>query len=144
MSLIVRRALYGKLSGDGTLVGLLGTPAPGRSKSIYYDIAPSKAGFPYVIFNKAAGTPSYTFGSLALDNEVWTIKGVDRQENFSATPDPVDAIASRLSALLTDGTISISGKTQLYLRRISDVEYPEPSGDQVFFHAGGEYRLIYT
>lgn len=138
-----RRALYGKLAGDTTLNNLLGTPADGYSKSIYYQRAPSGADFPYVVFSKAAGTPRYTLGSRAYDNDVWLVKAVDRSDDTADTADPVDNIAARLDALLTDGTLSISGRTQLFLRRESDVEYPEVVDGTLYRHAGAYYRFIY-
>jgi hypothetical protein len=140
MSVAVRRALYGKLAGDSTLNALLATPPTGRTKSIYYQQAPSTANYPYVIFQKQAGTPRYSFKANAFDDEVWMVKGVDRNDDA----DPVDSISSRLDALLTDGTITISGKTELYLRRESDLDYEETVGDQRFLHAGSLYRLVYT
>jgi hypothetical protein len=140
MSVAIRRSIYGKLAGDTTLNNLLGTPAPGYAHSIYYQIAPPSASFPYVIFNKSSSVPTYTLATNALDTDVWTVKGVDRNSDT----DPVDNIASRLDALLTDGTISISGKTQLYLRRDGDYNYAEPHEGQVYNHAGGEYRLLTT
>lgn len=139
MSVATRRAIYGKMAGDATLTGMLGTPAPGYSKSIYYQRAPASAGFPYVIFTKQAGTPRYAIGARAFDNEVWFIKAVDRSD----TADVADNIASRLDALLTDGTISISGKTQLLLRRESDVDYPEDADGVIYRHSGSLFRLIY-
>lgn len=139
MSVAVRRALYGKMSGDTTLTGYLATPPTGYSKSIFYEVAPSGADFPYVIFQKQAGTPRYSFAANAYDNEVWTIKGV--HEGGSA--DTADNIASRLDALLTDGALSISGKTQLYLRRESDVDYAEVRDGVTYRHAGAMFRLIY-
>lgn len=141
MSLQTRRALYGKMAGDSTLTTLLGAAATGFSQSIYHQKAPSGAAFPFVTFQKAAGTPTYTMktGHAALDDEVWTIKAVDR----NTTADRADAIAARLDTLLTDGTLSISGATQLYLRRESDVEYPETAADGVtYHHVGGQYRLV--
>lgn len=140
MSVAVRRAIYGKLAGDNTLTGLLHTPPTGFSQSIYYQEAPSTAQYPFVIFQKQSGTPTYSLSANAFDNDLWLIKGVDR----STDADPVDAISSRLNALLTDGTLSISGKTQLYLRRELDVEYPETVEDQRFLHAGSLYRLVYA
>jgi hypothetical protein len=140
MSVATRRALYGKLSGDVTLNALLGTPATGYSKSIYYQLAPQGANFPCVILSKQAGTPRYALGERAYDNDVWLIKGVDK--NLSG--DPVDNVASRLDALLTDGTISISGRTQLYLRRESDIDYSEVVDGTVYRHAGSNYRLLYA
>lgn len=139
MSVPIRRALYGKMAGDTTLTALLATPPAGYSKSIYYQQAPEGATYPYVIFNKQAGTPRYALGDRIHDNEIWLIKAVDRSD----TADTADAIASRLDALLTDGTLSISGNTQLYLRRESDVDYPETVDGALYRHAGSNFRLIY-
>jgi hypothetical protein len=127
------------MAGDTTLNNLLGTPPAGYSKSIYYERAPQGAAFPYVIFNKQAGTPRYAMGSRAFDNDVWLIKGVDRSE----TADAVDNIAARLDALLTDGSISIASRTQLYLRRESDLNFPETTDGVNYRHAGSLYRLLY-
>lgn len=143
MSVAVRRALYGKLSGDTTLNGLLGAAPSGYSKSIYYEVAPEGADFPFVVFSKQASTPSYALASRVLDEDVWLIKGVGRSEASHADADAVDAIASRLDALLTDGTISISGRIQLYLRRESDVDYAEVEDGVIYQHAGSLYRLMY-
>lgn len=139
MSIPIRRAIYGKLSADTTLTGMLGTPATGYTKSLYYQQAPAGAGYPYVIFNKQAGTPRYAISARLYDNEVWLIKGVVRSD----TADVVDAIASRLDVLLTDASLSISGKTQLYLRRESDVDYPETTDGVTYRHSGAYFRLIY-
>lgn len=141
MSVVIRRAIYGKLAGDTTLTNLLHSPPAGFSQSIYHQIAPEGALFPFVIFAKQSGTPRYALGAKAFDDELWLVKGVDR----STDEDPIDSISSRLDALLTDGALSISGKTQLYLRRDSDVDYsevPSGSGERVI-HSGSLYRLVY-
>lgn len=139
-----RRALYGKMAGDTTLNGLLAAPPAGFAKSIYYQMAPQAASFPYVIFSKQAGTPTYALAlPTAMDSEVWLIKGVARNTPGEVTDSP-DSIAARLDALLTDGTLSISGATKLYLRRESDVDYAEPDGDKQYRHAGSLFRLIAT
>ncbi len=143
MSTPVRRALYGKMSGDTTLNGLLATAPGGYSKSIYYQVAPEGAGFPFVVFAKQSSTPSYALADRLLDEDVWLVKGVARSESSHADADTVDAIASRLDDLLTDGTISISGRIQLYLRRESDVDYAEVEDGVIYQHAGSLYRLMY-
>lgn len=139
MSVVVRRALYGALAGDTTLTGMLATAPSGYSKSIFFEVAPETATFPYLIFNQQSGTPTYAMKANAFDNEIWLVKGVD--QNMSA--DVVDNIASRLDALLTDGTLSISGKTQLYLRRMFDVNYMDVQDGVLYRHAGAEFRLVY-
>ncbi len=140
MSVATRRALYGKLAGDATLSGLLGPAADGYTKAIYYEIAPPKAPFPYIVFMKSAGTPTYALKNKAMDSEMWLVKAVDHSESADA----VDTIASRLDALLTDGVLSIAGKTQLYLRRESDVDYPELDEGEIYRHAGSTFRLVLT
>jgi len=139
MSVAVRRALYGKMAGDGTLISMLGTPPTGYNQSIFHDVAPSGSRYPYVVFKQQTGTPTYALGARAFDNDLWLIKGVDGNQDS----DPVDAIASRLDALLTDGTISISGRTQLYLRRESDVPFSEVVNGVLIRHHGSLFRLIY-
>lgn len=139
MSVAIRRALYGKLAGDTTLNNLLGTPAPGFSKSIYYQLAPQGASFPYVIFGKSSGVPIYALKQLAVDNDIWMVKGVDRNTDA----DPVDAISDRLKTLLTDSEPSISGKTSLYLRRESDLDYEETDGDIRYLNSGALFRFVY-
>lgn len=139
MSVPIRRAIYGKLAGDTTLTALLGTPATGYSQSIYYQRAPANAGYPYVIFNKQSSVPRYALKTRAFDNDVWLIKGVDRRD----TADGVDSISTRLDDLLTDATLSISGKTHDYLRRESDVDYAETVDGVTYRHSGSLFRLIY-
>ena len=95
MSVAVRRALYGKMAGDSTLVGYLGTPPSGYSKSIYYQVAPDGAQFPFIVFSKQASTPRYAFGARAYDTDVWLIKGVIRSSGPGGdSPDAVQTGAA--------------------------------------------------
>lgn len=140
MSTSVRRALYGKLAGDSTLNALLGTPAPGYTKAIYHATAPAEAIFPLVIFHKQAGRPTYALTTTpAYETDMWLIKAVDDEP----TADAAEAISARLSTLLNDGVLSISGATQLYLRRETDVEYEEDSDGRKYQHVGSMFRLLY-
>jgi hypothetical protein len=140
VSTAVRRALYGRLSGDTTLSNLLGAPAPGFTKAIYHQVAPDNATFPFVLFNQQSGVPTEAFQApSALETDVWLIKAVDR--NTSA--DTAEAIAARVKTLLNDGALSISGGTLLYLRRQSDVQYPEVADGVQHRHCGALYRLVW-
>jgi hypothetical protein len=140
VSTATRRAVYGKLAGDTTLNNLLGTPASGYSKAIYHNQAPAGAAFPYLTFNKQAGTPTEAMGDpSALDSEVWLIKAVDR----ATSADTAEAAAARVTTLLNDAALSISGATHLYLRRQSDVEFAEVTDGVTYQHVGSLYRLVY-
>lgn len=141
MSTVVRRALYGKLAGDTTLNNLLGTPATGYSKSIYYQEAPAGAAYPFVILNRQSGTPTEAFTDpSALENDTWLVKAIDQD----STADDVEAIAARVAVLLNDTTLSISGHSLLYLRRQSDVDYSENTDGRQYRHAGSLFRLVTT
>lgn len=141
MSTAIRRALYGKLAGDSTLIALLGTPANGYSKSIYYQLAPQSAGFPYVLFQKQAGVPVEAFGAPdAFNRDVWLVKAVDR----SASADVAESIQDRVKTLLNDASLTISGAELCDLRRVSDVEYPEQYDGVEYRHAGSLFRLVTT
>lgn len=140
MSTSARRALYGKLAGDTTLNNLLGTPASGYSKSIYHQQAPATATWPLVIFNKQSGRPTEAFGDpSAYETDIWLVKAVDR----NTTADPAEAVAARVVTLLNDAALSISGATTMYLRRQSDMDYPEVTGGVTYQHVGSLFRLVY-
>lgn len=145
-----RRGIYGKLAGDTTLNNLLGTPAPDFAKSIYHQVAPDKANYPFVIFNRQAGTPSYAFTKpSALETDIWLVKAIDSDSEdadagkqiFSA--DRAESIAARINALLTDAALSISGAKLLSIRRQSDVDYEETEDGVSYRHCGSLYRLVF-
>ena len=136
-----KRALYGKLAGDSTLNALLGTPATGFTKSIYYQEAPAGAAYPLVIFAKQAGVPTQAFTDpSALENDTWLVRATDR----NTTADTAEAISARVIVLLNDTTLSISGSTLLYLRRQSDVDYSENTDGVQYRHSGVLFRLVTT
>lgn len=140
MSTPVRRAIYGKLSGDTTLNNLLGTPAPGYAKSIYHNQAPEDASYPFVVINKQAGNPTEAFGDpSAYETDVWQVQAVDH----STSADVAESVAARVSVLLNDAALSISGAITLYVRRQADVEYPEVIDGEFYVHAGALFRLVY-
>lgn len=132
----VRRGIYGAITASTAVTAQLSGTA-----AVYFGQAPQDADFPLVIFHKDAGNPHYTFaqGSSAYDEEVWTVKAVDR----GSTADTADAIAYSLDALLIDGSLSISGRQLMYLRRESDVSYLETTDGVTYFHSGARYRLLH-
>ncbi len=141
MSQAIRRSLYGKMAGDATLTAMLGTPATGYTQSIYHQEAPKNAGFPFIAFNLQAGVYAHAMqgGANAFEDDLWLIKGVDR----SPSADIVDGIASRLEALLSDGLLTISGRTQMWLRPQQPVEYSEVLDGEMYRHSGRLFRLVH-
>jgi hypothetical protein len=47
-----------------------------------------------------------------VENDVWLVKAVDR----STSADAAEAVAARMTTLLNDASLSISGASLLYLR----------------------------
>lgn len=140
MSTAVRRGIYGKLAGDTTLNNLLAAPASGYSKAIYHNVAPAGAGFPYVLFSKQSGVPTETLAApTAFQTDVWLVKAVDQD----TTANDAEAAASRVTVLLNDAALSISGASLMYLRRQSDVEYEEVTDGVRYQHVGSLYRLVF-
>ena len=139
MSTAVRRSIYGKLAGDVTLGNLLAPAAAGYAHAIYHNQAPDDALFPLVVFNKSSGVPTQAFGDpAAFDTDIWQIKAIDR----NSTADNAEAISERIRTLLNDANLSISGGTLMFLRRESDIEYPEESEGITYLHVGSLYRLV--
>src|SRR5262249_23310840 len=129
------------MAGDTTLNGMLSTPATGYVHAIYHDDAPSDAHYPFVVFSKSSGVPTEAFHDpSAFENDVWLIKAVDR----SPTADQAEQIADRLKTLLNDQPPTISGAPLLYLRRKSDVKYPERAEGVLSRHCGALWRLVTT
>lgn len=130
----VRDAIHDHLAADSTLTALLGDGAEG----IHHRKAHRGARTPMVIFNRQAGTPTWTFGGIGFESGVWLIKAVSRDNSASTVED----IAARLDLILNDAAITISGQSLLLLRRESDVDYGEQDGADSYQHRGGLYRLI--
>lgn len=129
----------GKLASDTTLTGMLAIAAPNYSQAIYYLEAPEEATFPFVIFSKSSGVPTEAMGKpSAFETDVWMVKCVD----LSSSADRAEAVAARIAVLLNDAALSISGANLMYLRRQSDVDYPELANGISYRHCGSLYRLV--
>lgn len=105
-------ALYSALSGDSGAGGVAALATGG----IFQVDVPQHALTPYVIFQEAQDTPGYAFGNvLKYDHVFYVVRGfaVDANEDGVQT---VGKIADRLKVLLTNPSLSVSGKTLLSAR----------------------------
>jgi hypothetical protein len=129
----VRTALYATLTADTGLTRLLASP-----ESVFHQVAPLDARFPYVIFAKQTGRPTWAFDGR-LYGELWLVKAVCEGASATAAED----IDGELDRTLNDAAPSIDAKTLLYLRRDSDINYLEQGdGTDMWHHVGGVYRLV--
>lgn len=132
----VRQALFAALLADATLMGMLADGIDGAA-SIYHQIAPVRAGMPYIVVSKSSGVPTRRYGADAYATEVWLVKAVDKGPKAGNA----EAIQARIETVLNDATLTINGQPSLDLHKQSDVDYPEVVGPDVYRHAGGLYRL---
>jgi hypothetical protein len=135
----VNTALFARMDGDNGAGGVKTLSTGG----IHYGRAPQTKSPPYVIFQKQTGTPSYTFTQRAADNMLYLAKGVAVDSANEGGRKIAGTIAERIDAVLTDYALPVAGKTLLYLRKVSDVEYIEndPETKQAIYHVGGLFRI---
>jgi hypothetical protein len=126
----VREALYAALAGDAQLNNL--------TTGIHHQTAPQNAATPYIVFNKQAGTPDWAFQGDPIQSDVWQVKAIDRGPSASTAED----IAIRIDTVLTDAALNVDDHAHLYLRRESDIDYPEQDGAETYHHVGALYRLL--
>jgi hypothetical protein len=126
----LNKAIYDKLSAGTALTTLL----PGTT-SIYHLQAPDFAVLPYVVYSVQAGgdeniTPS------RMKNMVVYVRAYSAVSALAA-----GSIDTQIDALLHCGSITMSGWTNFWLHRETDVENIDnlPSGEKVWME-GGFYR----
>jgi hypothetical protein len=129
-----RAAMWAALNGDASLTRLLAT-----TSSIYHRRAPLAAGFPFILFAKQSGAPSWSFKGPPLDSEVWIVQGIDRAPSAATAED----ISTQIDTVLTDPNLTLSDGTLMYCRRQSDVDFEEGSDpDALIHHVGGLYQVF--
>lgn len=130
----VDTALYSRLAADLGTAGTLGTLG---CTGVYRFQAPQGSVEPYVVYQQQAGTDSYTFSARDARSLVYLVKAVD------VGPSGLRAaqMAERIDALLTDKPLSLTGWTNVRLRRESDVEYAEVDAGKTYQHYGALFRV---
>lgn len=112
----VNTALYGRLAGDTTLTAMLsgGTAKP----AVYVESAPDNAPLPFVVFSHQSGTePSET--AHRDPDELLYVRA------YAATPSLAGSIDARLDTLLHLVPLTVSGFTNIWLARLTDISLIE-------------------
>jgi len=122
--------LYSKLSADTALVALLSADTP-----MFNMVAPPNTDMPYVIFFGSGGGPDNITPS-DLRSMVYGVKGVASTLNAAASID------ARIDTLLHNNSITVSGYTNIWLARETEVQLVEdaPDGNPIY-HYGAYYRI---
>ena len=128
----IRQGIYQKLN-VASVTTLLGS---GSASLVHHEAPPSSA-YPLCVFWKPSGVSENAFGIEAFRNQLWGVKGVVKATSASTAEDIDKAVYD----LLHMKTLTIAGAQTVTAARESDVNYPETTGDVVFKHVGGIYRL---
>ena len=127
---VVDAGLYSKLTGDTALVALLSAGTP-----VFNMEAPPSTDMPYVVFFSAGGGPDNITPS-DLRSMVYGVKGIASTLTAAANID------ARIDTLLHNNSITVSGYTNIWLARETEVQLVEdaPDGNPIY-HYGAYYRI---
>lgn len=129
---VADRWIYGLLSVDATLAGLVGT-------RIYRGMAPLGATMPCVVFlfmpggTDVRGTGTYN----VMVSGRWVIKAIDRDQATTTA----NSIADRIDTLLHGQSGAVSGGSVLGCVRDEPVSYIEQVDGAIYQHVGGIYQI---
>jgi hypothetical protein len=136
MSTAIRKALYSKLTTTSAVSSKLSTPT-----AVYHGQSPPDGAYPLVIISKQSNRYTRAFAkSTAFEAETWLIKAVDR----NSTSNTAEAISEAVSAALTNGTLTVTGRTVEDIYPTGDVDYLETDGDVTYRHHGVLFRIVTT
>jgi len=125
----IETGLYSALSGDTALTGELGSTA------IYNRHAPQGTDRPYVIFFHAGGGHE-NINPSDLQNHLYMVKAVADGSKQAGTIDDL------VIDVLHQGTLTVSGYTNIYMARENEVQVTEVARDgKPIYHCGGYYRV---
>lgn len=127
---------------DAALVALLLADVPLTTlmpDGVFFDVA-KKGAQRFVIVSQLAHEDVGMFNASAYEEFTYLVKAVA----LSTTGADVKAAATRIHALLHDGTISPTGYALMRMRRLERVRYAEPDDenhDARWQHRGGQYAV---
>ncbi len=100
-------AIHTALAGDSTLTSTYGV------SGVHADIAPRHATYPFLTFGLVTAPDHYTFGQRSWTEGYWQVRAWDDRPSTER----VALIMGRVDAVLTDGTLPITGFRTLLVRR---------------------------
>ncbi len=131
MSNVIDAAVYAALSADSTLTAMLTA-----GTAIYPGKAPQGTHYPYVVYQQLVGTKTFAMSAKAWDEPIYSVKAVDDNGTRAGS------VAARIETVLTDVALNVSGRTTMFCRPETDVEYPEVDQGKTIWHRGQTYRLF--
>jgi hypothetical protein len=131
---VLNAALYSTLTGGTALTALLAS-----GSAVYYQQAPDNATLPFVVFSHQAGGPD-NITAHNMRNQLVYVRG------YASTPATAGSIDAQISNLIHKHALSVSGYTNFWTVRETDV-YPPPEqlpNNERVYSAGAVYRVRLT
>jgi len=126
---ILDDAIYGKLNVAG-VTDIAAGP--------YNTVAPNSATSPWAQFSlQSMNRDDWAFAGEGCE-ALYLVKAV----GSGGWPYGFEAIDTAIITALHDQTLSLSGATNIYIRRQSDIRYSETIGGVRWWHLGGLYKII--
>lgn len=110
----LKAGIRNALKDDATLKAAAGT----STDFIFDKVAPERAVYPFVVFHVQSWEDEYTLSARAYTGYVVTIICWDNERSGALDSATITTMADRIDALLTNQTISVTGKTVRYIRRV--------------------------
>lgn len=124
-------AIISKLTGASTVTSLLAT-----SSSVFNVTVPTSYGYPLILFNLQGGGDLNDTPRRAKE-PLYQIKALSEISMYEA-----GQIDDAMDAVLHNATLTVSGWTNYWCARESDVRYAEALADGSYiYHSGGIYRI---
>ncbi len=101
---------------------------------VYHRRPPDDAELPYVLFDKGAGIPLWSFSGPPMDKDVWRVMGCGNRAQ-------AETIDHRLKEILNGATLPIEGKVHQDIRSIGDIDFDEVKKGERIDYVGAEYKL---
>ena len=116
-----------------------GTAVMAVATGVYHGTAPEEAAYPFVQVDYGRGAPEPTVEG-GWEDHVFVVKAVDKG------PDVTRALQLQglIKARLVPGNMSLAGRSVVAVKLVNAIEYPEVDGDEFFWHAGYEVRIVYA
>ena len=129
-SATIEAALFAKLNTDTALKAIV--------SGIYRNVAPPAATYPFLLFQRISSRDSYTLTKWVSSAYRYQIKVI--AEGYSATS--ASTAMTQVDTLLTDQSLSVTGKTLWVMRRVNEFEYAEMGEFGVVYqHVGGDWLI---
>jgi hypothetical protein len=126
--------LYAKLTGDGTLIGLVGS-------RVYMEIAKEGEAFPLIVMQQLPSSgPLMGVGTAVIwFDELWLVKGINKSRSYSTLGTIIDRVRAVLHA--ASGTVSGYGTVVGCVEESSPVRYSELLEGVQYQHLGLRFRV---